>query len=236
MTKLLLLCAVTALTLSMCCAPPVEKQRDSVDKHPEQLITVKQDFAYQTRINFIVYTSEMIEYPETEKAFEAATQEWSKYLPIQCVIHYCDDVDPFEVGFVKPSFDSTIVVRITKLTGPEFGLPKQILGMWEGADNRLLLNGPFLEVRASMAKATSLHEIGHVLGIPHIVNDGEGAASGYIILPKAIDAKKLIMYPTMSGVTNSELTEFEINIAKEHLILLNSSVHFAQNCIQSCGQ
>jgi hypothetical protein len=65
---------------------------------------------------------------------------------------------------------------------------------------------------------TCLHELGHVLGLPHIVGklDENGKETfdfggGFdIVLPTKAEAKKCIMYPVSSDKEQTDLTEIEI--------------------------
>jgi hypothetical protein len=65
---------------------------------------------------------------------------------------------------------------------------------------------------------TCLHELGHVLGLPHIVgkldDDGnetfEAGGAFDIVLPTKAEAKKCIMYPVSNDKDQEDLTEIEI--------------------------
>jgi hypothetical protein len=206
------------MMMALCCCQCNHPAVDLVkDPHSQEQIS------YLTRLNFVLYRSEVDAYPQAKKGFEEAIQEWCKYLPLDCKITIIDDVTPYLPSIQRQLPGGCIEVRLAASGGPEFKLPHQIIGLWQSNINTLLLNGPFLEKNPEYAKRTALHELGHMLGLPHIVNSkDEDTQSGYIVVPDEIDAKKFIMYPTLLPGANEDLSELEIHLAQERILNLTT--------------
>jgi hypothetical protein len=93
-----------------------------------------------------------------------------------------------------------------------------LLGLWNNRQSKILLDADTLENNPRRAFSTALHELGHMLGVPHIINYNEIGRTGYIVLSPGVDATNHVMYPWVFKDNYQEiLSQVEIDRAKQHL-------------------
>lgn len=150
-------------------------------------------------------------YPRIFKQFMRAIDRWELSAPVDFKV--IDDVygprGSISVGFgtYRSIFDPT---------------GKNMLGFFDPEERILFFNERMENDTENFSDdsiyKTCLHELGHVLGLPHIVgkidDDGnttfESGGAFDIVLPTKAEAKKCIMYPISSDKDQEDLTEIEI--------------------------
>jgi len=172
---------------------------------------------FYVRINLKVRLWEVKRYPETWKAMMQALTEWAKHIPVHFKVHVMSMEYPMRL-VNRPDI---IGVRLIDLQGSEFKMKDKLLGVWI-QDGRILLDADELEETPERAFSTSLHEIGHMLGVPHVVGwEAKGVYTGWMILPIGVDAENYVMYPRqVKGNSQTELSDLEIRLAYHTLINL----------------
>ena len=181
---------------------------------------------FYVTIHLMAPKSETVAYPETWAAFNRATDEWAKHLPIRWIV-----VEQFEDMPIPAELHSAIVVRLTNLEAEEFS--SSILGVWNPYAEAIMLSADKLESKPSQAYSVRLHELGHMIGLPHFVNYDEIGRTGFIAVHPSVEAEDFVMYPNaVKGRDQIELSPLEISLAKQHLVShwSRSDRKFQMNC------
>jgi hypothetical protein len=105
------------------------------------------------------------------------------------------------------------------LQAPPYNYPVGLLGIWNPFAKSVIIDADLLENDAELAYSVALHELGHMFGLPHLVDIYTPATSGWIIVPDGQEAKSYVMYPTyLMDQKQNQLSALEIGIAKHHLL------------------
>ena len=136
-------------------------------------------------IVFVMTEDDITKYPKIVAGIEQARKEWSEALGIDIAIISGE-----------PNLTSVHLDIRDNLTfiGPE------VIGAWMEQTNSLVLDSSFIDSE-DIARAVTLHEMGHYFGVPHLESD-----------------ETLIMHPVVSVKNlNSKLHPVEIRIAHAKL-------------------
>ena len=192
--------------------PAVIQDVDDKDEPPVLPLVVD---SFYVSIDLIVFQKEIDRYPETWENFNAAIQEWSQHVPVRWVVFNEDHDLPYSLkGRIH-----AIEVHLADLQGISYGMPDELLGLWDSGRSRILLDADSLENNPNQAYSVSLHEIGHMLGVPHVVGFDDVGNTGFVVLPKGYDAPSFVMYPhAVKGQPKKALSTLEIGFAFHHLL------------------
>ena len=160
------------------------------------------------KIEFITAKDNILKYPKSSWALKQALNEWVQVLPIEVYLYQSN----------QPSLNNDI----TKIYLSNFEENSHLLGFWSPKENEICFNIQLEKEDPLLAKQIFVHEIGHFLGLPHIIEDGlTMGKTGDIIVA---DATKYIMFP-FTGEENkcSQLSTLEIKLALVHLYELRNS-------------
>ena len=176
-------------------------------------------------VEFVLYARQKEQYPEIADAFLMALHEWEKHIPIKLSVFTEDPtvINPVygvEVWHNRPGI---IQVLIVDLNAPPFNYPEGVIGLWDSVNHHIQLDADVLTAHPDAAYGVSLHELGHVFGVPHIVGEEDHGISGFIIVPKEVEAEKYVMYPIYKKDGHHALSVIEINLAIHHVM------HFLTN-------
>lgn len=186
---------------------------EPTDKAEPISLSVVEDKFY-VNIEFIVFQQEIDQYPETWKHFQAALDEWRQHIPVRWVVLVEDHALPFSISGRMDSIE----VHMIDLQSDPYNLPNNLLGMWLSDGGKILLDADFLENDAR-AYSVCLHELGHMLGVPHIISFDELGYTGYVVLPPEQDATNFVMYPSsVSNNPQKQLSPIEIGLAYHNLL------------------
>lgn len=174
-------------------------------------------------IELVAFADQIARYPETWLQVQGVIAEWESKIPVKFSVYIEDPTIVNMFGYPSQIFHNRPYIQsvlLTDLQMPELGsMPRGIVGVWDSDGSRLMLDADTIEADPNLAFSVVLHEFGHMLGVPHIVNLEDRGLSGMVALPDEIDATGYVMYPQITeGAEQRVLSELEIDIAREYLI------------------
>jgi predicted Zn-dependent protease len=183
-----------------------------------------QDLEYKVRVEFVFSADDVKAYPELFKAFTGAIQEWANVLPIEAVIIVPkDDVSVVDIRNDRRGVTMVIFTRNIPSKDKENNL-----GVWfySTATINLDLNDiyPNETFDIDLARAVSLHELGHMFGLPHIGNSGDmNIQAGDLIIKSG--AENMMMNPELPADAKSVvISKMEAEYARRYILTV-----FSQN-------
>lgn len=172
---------------------------------------------YPFFVNFeiVVFRDQITQYPDIWAGCEHALQEWSTYVPVRWVIF---KEEPDKILSMRGR-TRIIELHLDDLQGPGYGLPDGMIGLWRPHIRHIVLDADFLAGRKDKSYSVMLHEVGHMFGLPHIINFSEMGHTGTLVTTILDDATRYVMYPNaMPGRDQKFLSDFEIDIARHNVI------------------
>jgi len=155
---------------------------------------------------FVLPQSVSDQYPNINKVFLRALKAWQDVLPIECQIFH---------GFTRPrgavSINFCDIHQVYPDTAPE------IIGEFIPSLQLLLIDTANGDKDDDQTYNVCLHELGHALGLPHIVgkidqfgNSGLIRAGSWdIILPTDLEARECIMFPIVNPNKRGSISNLE---------------------------
>jgi len=214
--------AVLALVLVAACSAPKNAE-------PQFVSTVhifnKNDIGYKVRMNFVTFESDVDQHPETNKQFQRALDTWADRLPLEAALFQEGHMTVLTllVGTdIDVSLDPhNIKVRFTNIHAPPYSMPDDNVGAFNHHTKELILDD-ILEKDPDMAYAVSLHELGHVFGLPHIIGQKEFfGMTGNIVLSENMNPKSYLMYPEVSEENKcGNISNLEVDLATKYILQL----------------
>ena len=178
---------------------------------------------YRVRVEFILPEEQIQEFPSVAMAFYDAVSEWAKLIPIDPVISTSKiDLDHRGVRDGRWDEPDVIKVRIVDLQTYLWSSPEMI-GVWFPSSRQLFLDSDFLSDPAfpQRARATAMHELGHVFGLPHVVSRRQidKVRLGDITLLPENKPELYTMYHTLTSENVMAVpSALEIQIAKNYIL------------------
>lgn len=151
--------------------------------------------------------------PRITKAFRKAIARWEMAVPVEFNV--------FD-GMMGPRGSISVVMGGDNPFTMSFG--GFILGYFSPGTQVLFFNHAMEEDVEHFSDDalyhTCLHELGHVLGLPHFIGKTDLEEGGVhdIVLPTKDEARKSIMYPYPADDVQRDLTPIEILMARHFLI------------------
>lgn len=198
---------------------------DTVEFTAPQGITpnsVNTNDTFKVSIEIVMYSNQMALNPITTEAVKKAIAEWTKQLPINVTVYTeTPGVAPHPFFGVPPAYHDRpgiIQILFVDMNMPPYNYPQGIVGLWQPYLDTILLDDR-LESEPHIAFSVALHELGHFFGLPHVVSEEDSGLTGYIMVPKDVDAKNFVMSPEIHDDKKQDvLSSIEISLAREHVL------------------
>lgn len=148
-------------------------------------------------------------------SFTAAVAEWAKHLPIRTTFYF-DGILPVvgKMPLAEPDRLYVINVGFVDLQSGGYNYDKKIVGIWEPWRRNILFDVDYFQQNPTELYSVALHELGHLFGLPHIVNKFELGYTGYLVLQEG-DARDYVMYPAaFDDREQNKLSDIEIEFAR----------------------
>lgn len=188
---------------------------ESSEAQVQPLIPPEGADKFYVNFEILFFESQISEYPNAYEAFMRAMTEWSLHVPVRWVFL----TEPTNSSFSISHRVGLISVMFVDMTDPLFAYGS-LIGLWDHEDQRILIDGKKLEDYPDKAYSVALHEIGHMLGVPHVMSmkDFQGY-TGFIVLPENVDAENFVMFPrAIANKPQQVLSSIEVEIAHHNLV------------------
>ncbi len=181
---------------------------------------------FYVAVEVVLHAEQAAKYPVTHEALQMALDEWAKHLPIRLTVYIEDSTPPVPMQpfmwFGTPDYINrygVVEILMDDIQGAPYNRSLGILGLWLPDAKQILLDADTLEANPDMAYSVTLHELGHMFGLPHLVGFTEPAYTGTLVVPIAEDAESYVMYPTnIPGKLQQTLSQLEIDLARHYVL------------------
>jgi hypothetical protein len=226
-----LLSVLACLMLTCCTATTYDDNKVVAGQFTGQTVVKKivpesaEAEEYLVRVDFVLFSHEIVKHPLKVKKFMEAVSIWTDALPISVSV-YIENTGFFPWMNVGPnlpqSIPNAIYVRFVDISDYSWYAPG-LIGAWRWTENSIYLEAETDFPNEDVFKALALHELGHVLGLPHVVNIG--GVTGDIMIDFESIANTYIMYPRLSSMNaKAEPSEIEVSIAKRYILNMMLSI------------
>jgi len=155
-------------------------------------------------------------------AFNAAVAEWAKHIPIRTTFYFDGLTIPFIPMPTSMNRLNVISIVFADLQDKPYNYEEKIIGMWSPGRRSILFDVDYFQKNPEEIYSVALHELGHLFGLPHIVNRNEPGYTGYLVLANG-DATDYVMYPAaFTNKPQDQLSELEIQYARHQVMYILS--------------
>lgn len=217
----MLKCILVAIVLSLGCQSPQHDVLTDVQTTPTVIAGRQdQDVEFRIRVEIVLSYADVQAYTELFQAYVGALQEWANVVPVEFIVMVPEKDSPVTATDIRKERRGVVIVNFTH------NIPSKDdennLGIW--FPNVRVMNLDLEDMyfggvfNVDMARAVSLHEIGHMFGLPHIGNTGElNVKVGDLIVPHG--AEFMMMHPQIpSNTKNVVISRMEAEYAKRYLL------------------
>lgn len=188
---------------------------------------------FYVAMEVVFHADQAAKYPITSAGLQDAISMWMSKVPVRMGVFIQDRTPPTEMPFMifgpidyldRPGI---VEILMDDIQAPPYNMPEGYLGVWVASEKRLYLDADTLETNPMQAYSVALHELGHMMGVPHIAGFDEPAKTGTIVLPSNQDATNFVMYyMSIPGKPQNVLSEIEIDVSRHFLLHLVTSVGY----------
>lgn len=173
-------------------------------------------------VEFSIQIEDFKQHKYFVNAFTAAVAEWAKHLPIRTTFYF---EGMTVLGAVPIStVDRPYVIKIgfADLQGDGYKYDSKIIGIWIPSRRSIVFDTDYFQQNPEEIYSVALHELGHLFGLPHIVNKYELGTTGYLVLQEG-DARDYVMYPmAFTDRPQDTLSPIEIEFARHQAMFIFS--------------
>jgi len=207
----MLSCLATSLMVGWgCTAAENDSIIESVHRAPTPPSAQVKNNLPKIRLEFVIDREDKEQYPDLLNKFGDALDIWIISLPIDVVLYVTDDVPrimAISPGLIWLNFMEDIpnvddVNRIGTFNWQTRELRLDVADLYAGN-----------VLKSVLAKNVSMHELGHLFGLPHVFNDGDlMAPPGALIVSEG--AEDYLMFHVATGSRGETLpSEMELRMA-----------------------
>ncbi len=172
-------------------------------------------------VEFVIDFEDFQKHTYFVNVFCAAVSEWAKHLPIRTTFYY-EGVPGLEGGDPQEERSRVITIVFADIHADPYNYDKSMIGMWQPWQRRIIFDTEYFQANPSELYGVALHELGHMFGVPHIVNKNELGFTGYLVLQEG-DARDYVMYPkSFEDRPQNILSDVEIEFAKHQVMFIFS--------------
>lgn len=195
--------------------------------------SVQQEDKFYVAMEVVFHADQAAKYPLTSAGLQDAISMWMSKVPVRMGVFIQDSAPPVVIPFMPFGpinyLDRPGIVEILMddIQAPPYNMPPEYLGVWIPSEKKLYLDADTLEINPAQAYSVALHELGHMMGLPHIAGYDEPAKTGTVIIGPGQDAESFVMYyMSVPGKPQNVLSQIEIDVARHHLLHLVASLGY----------
>lgn len=229
MLKRILVIGLAFVVLNLGCQSVPGEVLTDVKTTPTVIAGRQDEEAYKVRVEIVLSYADVQAYPELFQAYVGALQEWANVLPVEFIVMVPEEGSTVTTSDIRRERRGVVMVNFThNIPSKE---DQNNLGIWFPKVRVMNLDLDDMYIggifNASLARAVSLHELGHMFGLPHIGNTGElNIQVGDLTVNHG--AEFMMMHPQIPGKTeNVVISRMEAEYAKRYLLTVFS--YDAQN-------
>jgi hypothetical protein len=186
------------------------------------------DNAYVS-VEFAIDIKDFKQHAYFVNAVNAAIAEWAKHIPIRTTFYFDGLMVPFMPLTSSANRFNVISIVFADLQAKPYNYEKNIIGMWSPGRRSILFDVDYFQKNPEEIYSVALHELGHLFGLPHIINKNELGYTGYLVLADG-DATDYVMYPAaFTNKPQDQLSELEIQYARHQVLYIFSLEQLMQN-------
>ena len=173
-------------------------------------------------VEFVIDIKDFKQHAYFVNAFNAAVAEWAKHIPIRTTFYFDGLTIPFMQMTSPADRINVISLVFADLQAKPYNYEEKIIGMWSPGRRSILFDVDYFQKNPEEIYSVALHELGHLFGLPHIVNMNEPGYTGYLVLANG-DATDYVMYPAaFTNKPQDQLSDIEIRYARHQVMYVLS--------------
>jgi predicted Zn-dependent protease len=180
-----------------------------------------QDVNYKVRVEIVLAGEDIGAYPELFETFIKSVQEWANVIPIEAIIMVPEIGNSVTTQDIRNERDGVVRVNFSHNILSNNNNDDNNLGIWYPSTRIICLDLDDMYkdniFNEDLARAVSLHELGHMFGLPHIGNAGELIIEvGDITVTSG--AELMMMHPTIpKDLKNIVISKMEADLARRYM-------------------
>lgn len=196
-----------------------KQERGDTANLPSQQGDADNNAKLYVSVEFSLSIQDLQEHPFLVNSFNAAVAEWATHLPIRTTFYFEGVLPIIGTSIYR---NNAIRIGFVDLQSSGYQFDDAIIGIWLPSQSSVLFDLDYFQKNPGKLYSVALHELGHVFGLPHIINKHDLGSTGYLVLQEG-DATDLVMYPvSFLEKPQNELSDVEIDFASHQVMFIFS--------------